>query len=737
MINFKGGIYMQSDKSIVDFSNIDSCTWQWVKETPVAILEENELPAWKSAEDVCNALETMGADFIRYPAIGWGAHFYSKSDWLPKYLEFDESFDSSRDLFGEICSEIRSRGKKIMAYCHYGVLYRELEQIHPEWLARKPDGSLHMWQDIHRMTCLCNRDFITSMRMAIGEIIKLYRPDAIYIDGPTWYCPRCYCDCCKKEYLQMYGEEMPGELSYEDGSEVKYGKMRIKVIAEVVKGLSKIVREENNIPLIINTSMVSRVTYSQGRAELSYNYCDGANTTEVHLPGNFWDMIISAKAAQIFNKVSLCYCPPGPYHTLRTKDLVETEVMGFAYAMHAGTPMLQPLSSYLFDNTGSSVMNRFLNNIRKHPDIYYRSKPFEEVGLIYSRETTEALEASLLSKYHNNYSGVFNMLLHGHCHFNCLYDTVLSLVDLSRYKILILPENLTISKNTCDVLRQYVKDGGILVATGMTSMYDENIRPMGNFGLADVFGIEYEGFTPKEPFLRREYRETGPFHGYSKVPEAYIKITDISLLNSMKLSGAINPACLIPISDAVVPASNRYIEYTFVKPGKSTEVIADLYLPAGGAFGSNHEFPYGKPPAITVNTYGKGKSIYISSALGYFYNKHGLPDVRNLLCAIINYSLNNKQVLKMSAPAGVIANITGQKGRRFIHLLNYCGNMFEKEYPVEWIAPVDSITIKVREDFDISRVFTLYNSKISWHKCEGYINIELSRLGLYETICLK
>jgi putative ABC transport system permease protein len=457
---------MQSDKSIVDFSNIDSCTWQWVKETPVAILEENELPAWKSAEDVCNALETMGADFIRYPAIGWGAHFYSKSDWLPKYLEFDESFDSSRDLFGEICSEIRSRGKKIMAYCHYGVLYRELEQIHPEWLARKPDGSLHMWQDIHRMTCLCNRDFITSMRMAIGEIIKLYRPDAIYIDGPTWYCPRCYCDCCKKEYLQMYGEEMPGELSYEDGSEVKYGKMRIKVIAEVVKGLSKIVREENNIPLIINTSMVSRVTYSQGRAELSYNYCDGANTTEVHRPGNFWDMIISAKAAQIFNKVSLCYCPPGPYHTLRTKDLVETEVMGFAYAMHAGTPMLQPLSSYLFDNTGSSVMNRFLNNIRKHPDIYYRSKPFEEVGLIYSRETTEALEASLLSKYHNNYSGVFNMLLHGHCHFNCLYDTVLSLVDLSRYKILILPENLTISKNTCDVLT-------------MTALYSANLRVMG------------------------------------------------------------------------------------------------------------------------------------------------------------------------------------------------------------------------------------------------------------------
>jgi len=58
--------------------------WQWLKEEPVVIIEENELPAWKNPEQIYKVVKDMGANHVRYPAICWGGHFYKESKALPK-----------------------------------------------------------------------------------------------------------------------------------------------------------------------------------------------------------------------------------------------------------------------------------------------------------------------------------------------------------------------------------------------------------------------------------------------------------------------------------------------------------------------------------------------------------------------------------------------------------------------------------------------------------------------------
>ena len=60
---------------------------QWLYETPVVIIEENELPQWKSPEQILQAVRDMGASHVRYPAVSWGAHFYGKSKMLPMVLQ--------------------------------------------------------------------------------------------------------------------------------------------------------------------------------------------------------------------------------------------------------------------------------------------------------------------------------------------------------------------------------------------------------------------------------------------------------------------------------------------------------------------------------------------------------------------------------------------------------------------------------------------------------------------------
>ena len=69
-----------------DWRSTDPLPWyQKFRETPIAIVEENEMPQWKTPEQLFNAVKAMGTNFVRYPAIGWGAHFFKESKMLPKY----------------------------------------------------------------------------------------------------------------------------------------------------------------------------------------------------------------------------------------------------------------------------------------------------------------------------------------------------------------------------------------------------------------------------------------------------------------------------------------------------------------------------------------------------------------------------------------------------------------------------------------------------------------------------
>jgi hypothetical protein len=704
------------------WSNLEPLpSWQWVRETPVAILEENELPAWRDPDQVLRALEEMGARFLRYPAIGWGAHFCSESNYVPKYPGLE-----GRDLFGEISRATRANGVKLMAYFHYGVLYRFLETLHPEWLATDAEGIPLTWNGYHRMSCLCRRPFVQAMQGAILEVVERYEPDAVYLDGPTWY-DACYCSDCRKRYEEKFGEPFPGKLSYGDAGLRKMNTVRDDVAAEVVRDLRQALAGIKEIPLLFNTTLHSLRVHRTGRAERTADFADGANTTEVHRPSSFWRMLEDVKLGESLQKVSLCYLPPGPYDTLRTYDQPEIPTLGFAYLMHGATPMLQPVSSYFHDATGGPALRNFLHTVvQPHPEVYYRSSSVRELGLVYSRLTAEVTGGPAAVGGADSFSGAFRALLHGHRHFDCLFDTQLNLQRLKGYRALVLPSVTALSDEQVRVLREFVAGGGSLIASHRFGLVDEEGRARNNFPLSEAMGLDYVADQPEAPYRAREYRETGLRHGYSEIPEAYLRLKD-------------RPDPLLPVSDAVVgvPDLKRYIEYVQTRPHPDVRVLADLFLPAGGAFGSPLEFPLGFPPGITVHSYGKGKVIYIAAALETIYLRRRLPAVRDQIIALVDLALNQAPLLKLEGPSGVVANVTENNEFRFVHLVNYCGTMFEDANPLEWIAPVDNVRVQLRLDRPVRKVYSLYENKISFTRGADYLEIELPRLRLFDTLCVE
>ena len=90
--------------------------------------------------------------------------------------------------------------------------------------------------------------------------------------------------------------------------------------------------------------------------------------------------------------------------------------------------------------------------------------------------------------------------------FDIIFDQ--NLDDLSNYKVLVLADQECLSDEQLDKIRAFVRRGGGLVATGLTSLYTPERRRRRTFGLHDLFKMD----TPSWSLLTGEeiVTNTGP-----------------------------------------------------------------------------------------------------------------------------------------------------------------------------------------------------------------------------------
>jgi hypothetical protein len=72
--------------------------------------------------------------------------------------------------------------------------------------------------------------------------------------------------------------------------------------------------------------------------------------------------------------------------------------------------------------------------------------------------------------------------------FDIIFDSHLG--DLSKYKVLVLANQESLSNHQLKMIGDYIRDGGGVVATGLTSLFDEWRRRRATFGLGEMFGLE-------------------------------------------------------------------------------------------------------------------------------------------------------------------------------------------------------------------------------------------------------
>ena len=125
--------------------------------------------------------------------------------------------------------------------------------------------------------------------------------------------------------------------------------------------------------------------------------------------------------------------------------------------------------------------------------IQFLKKHFE-----YFRETENITDVAILRSYpsmaYNNYSThqstiLFEQtLIQGNIPFDIIFDD--HMTDLSKYSVLVLANQESLSDENLALIRNFVQEGGGLVATELTSLFTDWRRRRPTFGLLDLFKVE-------------------------------------------------------------------------------------------------------------------------------------------------------------------------------------------------------------------------------------------------------
>ncbi|MDD3925858.1 MAG: HEAT repeat domain-containing protein [bacterium] len=123
------------------------------------------------------------------------------------------------------------------------------------------------------------------------------------------------------------------------------------------------------------------------------------------------------------------------------------------------------------------------------------------VALIYSERTGKSPFYCDIdsSAYHNAYSnmqmGIWRKLTEAHLPIEPVICETISPKKLAPYKLVVLANGRVLSEEEENTIREFVRQGGTLLADASTTLYDRWSRQRRDYGLSDVFGLSFNGLS--------------------------------------------------------------------------------------------------------------------------------------------------------------------------------------------------------------------------------------------------
>jgi hypothetical protein len=574
---------------------------------------------------------------------GWAYH-PSKANEIHPHLKFD--------LLKAQIEAAHEIGVDAPVYLSAGLDEKTAVRRH-DWLCRKKGGDISWTPDFNQPGYhkLCfNTPYLDYLLAQIAEVCENYDADGIFLDIVN--VEPCYCESCVKTLLSE-GKDPENERDALDLAERVYANYTEKVRETVDK-------YKKGLPIFHNGGHIRH-----GRRDLAYMNRPRLELESLPTGGWGYDHFpMSAAYARTLGMEFLGMT--GKFHGSWGEfgGFKHPNALKYEAALSAANGAACSVGDQLHPSGESDTATYKL--IGEAYSMYEKAEPWLENAV--NKADIAVISNEAVQNYYNTESagvlkasdtGCARILLEGHYLFN-----VVDLEeDLSKYKLVILPDNIVLDIKLAEKFQNYLRNGGKILAAGASGLNVEKT------GFALDFGCEYLGEGEYRPSYIRPKFELPEFCSAAFV--MHENNYKVELTNGKTL--AVNER----------PYFNRTAEHFCSH--RNTPPSGEEYC-----------------PAMVEN----GNTVYISFDIFADYAKIGSIISKEVVKKAIETLIGDEKTLDVNLPAQGVATVTAQGGRANVHLL-YASPVKRGENVeiIEDIIPIYDTTVKLMVDKRPNKVY--------------------------------
>lgn len=598
-------------------------------------------------------VKAFGADVLLYNIGGIFAFYPTKLELqaINPYMK--------GDALGDAVEAAHSEGVALVGRFDMSKATRLAYEAHPDWFVHNAKGEALEYNGTYQ-ACVNGGWYQEYSLEIISESLGKYDVDGVFFNmfGYTnftysgHYFGTCTCQNCRHRFHDMYGKSLPLKEDFSDPSYADYLEFKDRTSLELRSKVYKHIKQV--APKVAMTGhrgdsdlirMETQRAVDRPQPEWPYQAGEQARWGQAYGQGK----TVSSTSANFIDFAWRFVSETGPYQIARAAQQIASGATLDFYLLGV---MDQD------DKTAFEDTSKLFHWHKANEASYSGLKPASKVALYHSHNMAPGHGAGGYAKRpasghlaEASYRGAYRALVEARVPFDLVVDEVICGPDgdkvLSQYEALVLPNITCMSDAEAAAIDAWVKAGGVLLATGETSLYDQ------------------KGITREKLALQS------------------LPITDRPM-QRQNMKGAyfrVGPGEL-PIGDNVKLLMLDHAYYV-AQPQEGVRTVLKLLPPQ--RFGPPElcfpDFESDMPGAI-IGTHGKGTAIYVPWHADALYYRDSLPHTRTFLVDLIERHIH-------PAPAKVTGNgsleITVQSqpatGKTLVHLINYSGqrnNLYEQ-----------------------------------------------------------
>ncbi len=609
-------------------------------------------------------------------------------------LHHRAEFLRGRDLFGELTQAAHEDGLFVMARMDSNRTAADFFEAHPDWFARDAEGRPYRAADKY-ITCINSPYYDEYLPAVLTEIAERSRPDG-FTDNSWAGLGResiCYCENCARRFREARGRALPHRADWDDPAYrdwIMWSYARRIEVWELNNRTTRAAGGPDCIWAGMNSGSVTTQARSfrdlreicaradimmldhQRRDEDTGFQQNGDTGKRVHMLLG-WEKIAPESMA-------MYQSGPG-YYRVASKPAAEARLWMIAGIAGGIQTWWHHVGAYHEDRRMYRTADPVTRWCEQHERYLVDRRPLATVGIVWSQRNTDFFgRDEAADRVDAPYTGFMHALVRARIPYLPLHVDDIA-AQAPGLRLLIMPNVGALSDAQAAAIRRFVGDGGSLLATGLTGLYDEWGDPRPDSALADLFACHRAGGTPG---LAATGRRESSLHTYLRLaPEWRARVDGPRSGDEPTASGerhavlrGFEETDLLPFGGTLTALrveSSAIVPLTFVPPFPT-------YPPETAWMRE----PKSDVPALVLSERGRSRVAYLPADLDRRYAREHLPDHAALLVNIVRWASHDDIPLHVEGTGLIDCHLYAQPGRTILHVVNLTSE-------ATWRAPLDEL----------------------------------------------